>query len=148
MKLNEGTGKFIMYGVIGLALLLLVWKFVLKKSPEEKERAKDVAGKKEEADKSARVVKPSYSEQYYRDLASQLYSAMETWGYTDEDSIARIFTKMQNVTDVLKLEAAFGNRDDKTLKEYLQSELSDSDIEKYVNGPLRKNGITAASFKQ
>lgn len=142
MNLNEGTGKFIMYSVIGVVLIVLLWKFVLKKDPEEVEAEKDTSGLKAEADKLAKVVKPTLTAQDFRDLASLLYTSMKGFGNTDEEQIGRVFAKIRNKTDLLYLQAAFGVRDGETLVQWLAGDLSSSEIETYVNAPLRKNGVT------
>ena len=90
-------------------------------------------------------INPSYTATQYNIMAEQLYVAMKNYWYsygTDEDSIKAVMQKMKNDADVLKLVNAFGNREGYDLAGWLRDDMEDPDMEEYVNGPLRANGVT------
>ena len=89
-----------------------------------------------------------YTKSEYYSMANQLYYAMYGAG-TDEDQIKSVMKKMQSDLDVLELINAFGTKTGKYfssfsggLSEWLHDELSTSDLETYVNAPLRSNGVS------
>ena len=91
---------------------------------------------------------PSYQDSQYKILADKLLQSMDSTWYdpssygTDEEQIRGVFAKMNNNIDVLKLVQAFGNPDGYSLSDWLTSELSQLDIQIYVNAPLKSKGIT------
>lgn len=90
-------------------------------------------------------VNPSYTNTQYQIFADGLYSAMADswyWYGTDEDAIKSIMQKMKNDADVLKVNTIFGVRDGYSLSAWFTSELSNEDLDYYVNQPLRANGVT------
>ena len=95
------------------------------------------------------IMKLSYSPTQYKALADSMYSAFVGTAIdpTDEDRIASVMSQMKNDLDVLELIKVYGKRDvgfidpEATMIEQLNSELSDSDKEKYVNSILRRNKI-------
>lgn len=92
--------------------------------------------------------KPSYQDSQYKILADKLRQSMDSTWYdptsygTDEEQIRGVFSKMNNNLDVLKLVQSFGNPDGYSLSDWLTSELSQLDIQIYVNAPLKAKGIT------
>lgn len=90
-------------------------------------------------------VNPTYTNTQYQIFADGLYSAMaDSWLIygTDEDAIKSIMQKMKNDADVLKVNTIFGIRDGYSLSAWFTSELSNEDLDFYVNQPLRANGVT------
>ena len=91
----------------------------------------------------------SYGAQQYLNFAESLFTAMDGVG-TDETSIKRVMEQMKTYDDVLALIQAYGKRKwskwelwdinpkPLTLAEALTSELSSSEINTFVNVPLRK----------
>jgi hypothetical protein len=74
---------------------------------------------------------------------------MYSWG-TDEKALKTVFSKMVTFADVIALIDAYGSRklqtafgwDSKpmTLAEALTDELDESDLQEYVNTPLKRTG--------
>lgn len=93
--------------------------------------------------------KYTYGSQQYSDFAKSLYNAMDGAG-TAEDKIAEVFGKLKTYEDVLALIDAYGVRklstpygwdsDAMTLSEALEYEMDASEINMYVNTPLKKTG--------
>jgi len=93
--------------------------------------------------------KYTFGAQQYADFAQALFNAMYEWG-TDENAIKNVMAKMVTYADVLALIDAYGTRKVKTafgwdskpmtLAETLTEELDTSDIQEYVNTPLKKTG--------
>lgn len=85
-------------------------------------------------------VKPTYTDASYKIAADKLYVAMKGMG-TDEASIFEVFSKMKNDADMIKLELAFGVRDNYDLTAWLKGDLSAADIAT-LNQLLINKGIT------
>ena len=83
--------------------------------------------------------KQSYLDSQYTAYADVLFTAMDGFG-TDEDAIFRVFTAMKNDLDIAKLINAYGLRKDESLAEWLQGDLSSSDMAK-LNKILSTKGI-------
>ena len=91
----------------------------------------------------------TYSAQQYSDFSKALFNAMYNWG-TDEKALKTVFSKMVTFADVIALIDAYGSRklrtafgwDSKpmTLAEALTDELDESDLQEYVNTPLKRTG--------
>jgi hypothetical protein len=91
----------------------------------------------------------SYGAQQYLNFAESLFTAMDGVG-TNENSIKRVMEQMKTYDDVLALIQAYGKRKwskwelwdinpkPMTLAEALESELSASEINTFVNIPLKK----------
>jgi hypothetical protein len=98
--------------------------------------------KKDLKDLEKQGLKPSYNNSQFETWASQLHKAMKDYG-TDSDTVYRIFGNMKNKADILKLIEIYGKRpetgglfaghltdQDLSLAEQIQSDFSNSDIEK------------------
>lgn len=96
--------------------------------------------------------KYTYGAQQYADFADGLFNAMEGTG-TYENDVAKILSAMKTYDDVLALNQAYGRREiarfwdwgwtstsAMTLAQSFKSEMSSSEIARYVNEPLRKTG--------
>lgn len=93
--------------------------------------------------------KYSFGAQQYSDFAKSLFNAMDGGG-TSEEKISQIFAKMKTYQDVLALIDSYGTRklgtgygwdsSPMTLAESLEYELNDSDMNVYVNTPLKRTG--------
>jgi hypothetical protein len=81
----------------------------------------------------------SYLDSQYSSYADVLFSAMDGLG-TDEDAIMRVFSAMKNDLDVAKLITAYGVRKNESLAEWLQNDLSSSDMSD-LNKLLSTKGI-------
>ena len=90
-----------------------------------------------------------YTKTQLSGFADKLFTAMDGQG-TDEDQIKEVFGYMQNKADVLELIKAFGIRDYEdelfvvqqyNLSQWLNTELSASELNEYVNDPLKAKGI-------
>lgn len=91
----------------------------------------------------------TYGAQQYLNFAESLFTAMDGVG-TNENSIKRVMEQMKTYDDVLALIQAYGKRKwskwelwdinpkPLTLAEALESELSTSEINTFVNIPLKK----------
>jgi hypothetical protein len=91
----------------------------------------------------------SYGAQQYLNFAESLFTAMDGVG-TNEASIKRVMEQMKTYDDVLALIQAYGKRKwskwelwdinpkPMTLAEALASELSSSEMNTFVNAPLRR----------
>lgn len=91
----------------------------------------------------------TYGAQQYLNFAESLFTAMDGVG-TNESSIKRVMEQMKTYDDVLALIQAYGKRKwskwelwdinpkPMTLAEALESELSSTEINTFVNTPLRK----------
>lgn len=98
----------------------------------------------EKAALGASGVKASFSKSEYNTFANQLENAMAGSG-TDENTIFKIFNKMENDLDILNLETAFGLRSswgsNYDLSEWLRGDLGTTDMNK-LNQILSGKGIT------
>ena len=101
---------------------------------------------KEEIEASGSVEPPTYVDSQYIIYARGLHEAME-WA-DDEEAIKSINQKLLNNTDVLKVIKAYQDTFGEDLATDYNSNLDRNDwwngdeIEKYVNAPLRSNGVT------
>jgi len=94
-------------------------------------------------------VKYSYLTSQYNSFADKIYSALKG-ASEDEDAIKTVMSNMKNDLDVLALIAAYGSRDasywawesaNYDLVTALNAYLDDSEMELYVNTPLRINNV-------
>lgn len=91
----------------------------------------------------------SYPETQYRAYANSLFDAFVGFN-TNLPRIQAVFNAMKNNLDVLKLIEVYGTRDggtywwspQMTLIEQIPYDMTDSEIETYINKPLRNKGIT------
>ena len=91
----------------------------------------------------------SYPETQYRAYANSLFDAFVGFN-TNLPRIQSVFNAMKNNLDVLKLIEVYGSRDggtywwspNMTLIEQIPYDMTDSEIETYINKPLRNKGIT------
>jgi hypothetical protein len=96
--------------------------------------------------------KTNYSDAQFAAFADNLEQAMTGIG-TDEEAIKKVINYLQNKADVLSLIKTFGIRDytdDKflmynikplNLNQWFNIELGASDLETFVNQPLKQKGI-------
>jgi hypothetical protein len=96
--------------------------------------------------------KTNYSDAQFAAFADNLEQAMTGVG-TDEEAIKKVINYLQNKADVLSLIKTFGIRDytdDKflmynvkpfNLNQWFGVELNASDLENFVNQPLKQKGI-------
>ena len=107
---------------------------------------RDIVKEKNQLEKTQSL---SYPISQYQIFAGSLYDAFEG-SATNEARIKTVFSQMKNNLDVLKLVEVYGTRDGgaylwtpkMTLIEQIPYDMTDSEIETYVNQPLRSNGIT------
>ena len=107
---------------------------------------RDIVKEKNQLEKTQSL---SYPISQYQIFAGSLYDAFVGTG-TDETRIKSVFSQMKNNLDVLKLVEVYGTRDGgsyfwtpkMTLIEQIPYDMTDAEIETYVNAPLRANRIT------
>ena len=107
---------------------------------------RDIVKEKNQLEKTQNL---SYPISQYQIFAGSLYDAFQGTG-TDEARIKTVFSQMKNNLDVLKLIEVYGSKDGgayfwtpkMTLIEQIPYDMEDSEIETYVNAPLRSNSIT------
>lgn len=140
----------VMQIVIIVILIVLVWQIWKMGKESFFKLKKNMETNAEEAALIASGQSKSYSSHQYTQMANQLYAAMKGAG-TDYNSVGSVFAKMKNDLDVIELDKKFGMREGTTwyggskmysMQEWLRGDLSSSNMEKYVNGPMRKKGIT------
>ncbi len=139
--INNKKFWWLVFGVAGLIVLVLLIRWLSRIAPK-----KDLLS-------SINVNKNnlSYQESQYLLWADQLYGAMDGNG-TDENAINAVMAQMKNSDDwnqlvktygVRKLTKGFGliTSNEGTLPANLRSELTESEMEKYVNVHLTKFGV-------
>ena len=107
---------------------------------------RDIVKEKNQLEKTQNL---SYPISQYQIFAGSLYDAFQGTG-TDEARIKSVFSQMKNNLDVLKLIEVYGTRDGgsyfwtpkMTLIEQIPYDMENSEIETYVNAPLRAKSIT------
>ena len=107
---------------------------------------RDIVKEKNQLEKTQNL---SYTISQYQIFAGSLYDAFQGTG-TDEARIKSVFSQMKNNLDVLKLIEVYGTRDGgayfwtpkMTLIEQIPYDMENSEIETYVNAPLRAKSIT------
>ena len=107
---------------------------------------RDIVKEKNQLEKTQNL---SYPISQYQIFAGSLYDAFVGTG-TDEARIKSVFSQMKNNLDVLKLVEVYGTKDGgsyfwtpkMTLIEQIPYDMTDAEIETYVNAPLRANRIT------
>lgn len=87
----------------------------------------------------------SFTDTEYRNMANKLEEAFYGgWLFgagTDEDAVFDVFNRLNNKADLLKLIAVYGtDKNDRTLNQALQSELTSSELA-HVNNILTNKGI-------
>ena len=141
---NKPVTWLIITGVVGF--------FVIKYSKnvaaafKKWQKGKDI---KKERDALAKTQSLTYPISQYQIFATSLYDAF-VGGGTDNDRVKSVMSQIRNDLDVLKLIEVYDTRDggtswwspDMTLIEQIPYDMTDSEIETYVNGPLRSNGVT------
>ena len=121
--------------IVLLVLILIFWdkiKDTIKTSSVDKELKEEIKTAGDGQMSQANI----------RQIADTIYQAMEGWG-TDEQVIYDAFTRIHTYADIIKVISAFGIRDDKTLPQYIVSELSTSERRK-LNNIIASNGIDYA----
>ena len=107
---------------------------------------RDIVKEKNQLEKTQSL---SYPISQYQIFAGSLYDAFEG-SATNEARIKTVFSQMKNNLDVLKLVEVYGTRDGgaylwtpkMTLIEQIPYDMENSEIETYVNAPLRAKSIT------
>jgi len=135
--------QLVLYGAIALAVLFVVYKIFGKSKDEiadDKRQEQLEAATREEANKLAnKGIKPSWPDSKYLTAANTIHSAMKGLG-TDESTLVRAFAQtVLNAADFLKLDAAFGVRDNDTMSKWINNE--DAGVWNVLNQHLRNRGI-------
>ena len=84
--------------------------------------------------------KATHSPLEFDSYASKIYNSHGFWN-DDEQSVGAVFQTLHNELDVSLLIKAFGIKDGMALAGFLYDFLNSSEIEEYVNAPLRGNGV-------
>ena len=135
---NSKTNKILIGSVIGLLALIVVVFLIVK----FKSKFKDMITNTKLVNNLETEIKTddiTLTQAQFNSYASALYSAMKGWG-TDEEKIYNVFRQMNTRSDVLQLIKVFGVKDGDTLTEWLNDDLSASEIEK-INTILATNDI-------
>ena len=140
---NKVTENPLAY-IIGGAVLIIGGYYVYKKVKNSVKSTINVV--KDELDLKLKGQRLTYPLTTYATLADKLQQAGNGNFGTDEDAIYNAFSLIKNDLDMVQLFKAYGSRrleftfTDANLGGYLQSELSDGEINK-VNDILKKNGL-------
>ena len=135
---NSKTNKIVIGGLLGLlALVVIVLLFIKYRS-----KFKDLITNAKLVNSLETEIKTddiTFTQTQFNAFASALYAAMDGAG-TDEQKIYNVFRQMQSRSDVLQLIKVFGVKDGETLTEWINDDLSASEIEK-INTILATNDI-------
>lgn len=93
----------------------------------------------DEVNKEIDTEKITVTQSQINTLVSKLYTAMSGWG-TNESAIFDAFGAINSYSDLQSLSKTFGVRKSKTLREWLQDELSTEDLN-HVNEILASKNI-------
>ncbi|MBR2618566.1 MAG: hypothetical protein IKC81_04605 [Paludibacteraceae bacterium] len=93
----------------------------------------------DEVNKEIDTEKITVTQSQINTLVSKLYTAMSGWG-TNESAIFDAFGAINSYSDLQSLNKTFGVRESKTLREWLQDELSTEDLN-HVNEILASKNI-------
>lgn len=120
-----------------LALIVVIWAIVAIKD----KIGDAVTNSKliDEVNKEIDTEKITVTQSQINTLVSKLYTAMSGWG-TNESAIFDAFGAINSYSDLQSLNKTFGVRDSKTLREWLQDELSTEDLN-HVNEILASKNI-------
>lgn len=132
-------------------VLIVVAAFLLKKMLKSAFLGSDSTAEAE-AEKIIIDENASYAKEQYEGFANKLVAALGSVYGTDEDQVKGVFSKMNTERDVYNLIAAWGVRNlrldawgvfanDYTLTQAIADDMSESDIDEYVNQPLADNGV-------
>lgn len=138
--MNKPTLLQLPYYAIGLfpIALILIIVVVLVRLRRTPDKIRDEAQIKE-ARKGIDESSMSYPNAQYKIFADRLYIAMKGFG-TDEQKIYDVFNRMKTYSDVQALVVAFGVRDGETLSEWLNGDLSASEMA-HLNAILASKSI-------
>ena len=124
--------------IIAIVALYFMGNFIWKK-------LKPLFAKQKQDDELSKElskgVKLTYTDYEYTNMADSLYTAMKGVG-TTTSKVYEVFGRMRNRADVLKLDIAFGIRDNESLSQWMQGE-SLLSISK-INDILSARGINYA----
>lgn len=129
-------------GIFGFLVLVVAYYFGSRTG-----KAKAAAADLDALAKDIKTEELTYDVSNYADFADRAYIAV--YGVTeDEEALYVLFGKMRNNSDVFQLIKSFGKRSggfdfwaDKTLAEWLASDLNNAEIGK-INDILKRNNIT------
>jgi hypothetical protein len=85
-------------------------------------------------------MKLTYPDSSYNEMALRIYNAMKGVG-TDDNAVFDVLNRLSNKADWLKLQIAFGTRDDETLIEWLHGEFHLSSGKSKINNILQSKGV-------
>lgn len=129
-----------MQTLVGIVMIVIAW-YLLKYVKTFLETYGTKVTQKSEVDAlQAAGVNASYSDSQYSIMAQKLVTAMDGWG-TDEEAIFSVFNMLHNDIDYIKLDQAFGLRDQETMSQWIQGDLSTDQIAT-INSGLALKGLT------
>lgn len=127
--------------IVGLIVtFLVIFTIVISRVSKKSKTNKANQERIKEFEDEIQPEKLSYSESEYNSMANSLFDALSGPG-TDEEAIYETFMKMKTNSDVLKLQAAFGIRNDMDLFEYIRDDMNNAEIAK-INGYLAQRNIS------
>ena len=151
--LNPTVKKVVLIGAGGVTVFLLL-KYLLKAKPTPEQANELAAYKNRLTELASRYgIIPSYGDPYYNSWAAEILKSFDDCG-TDESAVYRVFDKMNNEADVIKLILAYGVGSFKgcftqgsyfgnihmTLSESLTSDMTNAEVGR-VNDILSSHGI-------
>ncbi len=125
------SSKPVQIALIGVAavaaLALIVWLALRIKNmlSSEMKNLQLIADANAEIDTSGLTLTTAQ----FNTLVSKLYTAMKGWG-TDEAAVYEAFQTLGSRSDLLQLIRLFGVKDEKTLPEWIYSDLTQREIDK------------------
>lgn len=126
--------------VVVLIVILVLWiKAKKKKDEDEGEDENNDVNLIEAADNNIQISNLTLTSAQFESLCVKLLAAMKGLG-TDEDAIYEAFDVLGSYSDVQFLVKTFGRRSDKTLPEWISSELSTKEVAT-LNGILLAKSI-------
>lgn len=136
---NGSMFRNVIYIGLIVTFLVIFTIVIVNKSKKNKKDKEDerIIGQYEN---EVQPEKLTFSESEYNTMANGLFKAMDGIG-TDEAAIYQVFQKLRTNSDVLKLQAAFGIRNDMDLFEYIRDDMNNNDIAK-LNGYLAQHNIS------
>jgi Na+-transporting NADH:ubiquinone oxidoreductase subunit NqrC len=134
--------KFIIIVLICAIILAIILKYAGRVIATVQEKA--FLDKNKSLDDAARAKgqTPTHSNVEFEALSAKIQAANKPWYEIDDTySVESVMQVMRNELDLSLLIKAFGIKDGMALAAYLYDFLSASEIEQYVNKPLRGNGV-------
>jgi hypothetical protein len=129
-----------MQTLVGIVMIVIAWYFLKYIKTFLMTYGNKVTQGSEVDALQAAGVQASYQNSQYGVMAQKLVTAISGWG-TDEDAIFGVFNMLNNDIDFIKLDQAFGLREQETMSQWIAGDLSTAQIGTLNTGMLQK-GLT------